>query len=302
MNPIALYFASGDSFYFGAVLLLLAVVISPYLKRHWMLQLRNISIFFAFAMMVMACPPFTWLVDAIFFVSFLGWILATGTVAHRSNFFALRTTAAAILLTLLATLCAVELSHRKLPVISGVKSDHLVVIGDSISASIDPNVPSWPVFLQQLSGLPVKNLARPGALTIDGQEMAKQVTPEDHLVLIEIGGNDLLTGVPAGDYGVALDALLLRISAPGRTVVMFELPLLPHKISYGQIQRRVAARYGVSLIPKRYLIKVIGGANATVDGLHLSSAGAHHMAELVQEVFTHVIQSPARRNANSITS
>jgi lysophospholipase L1-like esterase len=65
---------------------------------------------------------------------------------------------------------------------------------------------------------------------------------------------------------------------------MFELPLLPHKVAYGQIQRRLASKYNVALIPKHYFTDVIGDANATSDGLHLSTAGARRMAVVVAQV------------------
>ena len=108
------------------------------------------------------------------------------------------------------------------------------------------------------------------------------LTAEDHLVLIEIGGNDLIANVPSMTFEKNLEALLRRVSASERTVVMFELPLLPHKISYGRIQRRLARQYGVWLIPKKYLVSVIRGANATSDGLHLTIEGTQRMADLVE--------------------
>jgi len=42
MNPTALYFASGESLYLGAALLLLVMVASPLVKRTWLLRLRNV--------------------------------------------------------------------------------------------------------------------------------------------------------------------------------------------------------------------------------------------------------------------
>ncbi len=65
---------------------------------------------------------------------------------------------------------------------------------------------------------------------------------------------------------------------------MMELPLLPQRIGYGQAQRRLARKYGVHLVPKRYFARVISGANATSDGLHLSEEGSRRMAQLVAEV------------------
>jgi lysophospholipase L1-like esterase len=83
------------------------------------------------------------------------------------------------------------------------------------------------------------------------------------------------------------------LTAPERTVVMFELPLLPNEIAYGQIQRRLASKYGVWLIPKRYFVQVIGGADATLDGLHLSQDGTRQMALLVAKVLSPLLKSYA---------
>jgi len=296
MNSVVLYFASGDSLYPGAALLVLVALISPRLKRGWALRIRNISGWLGLAMIVMACPPFPWFVDAIFLAALVLWFWASNMIAALPNWAGLRLAATAVLLALLLVLPAVEFSHRAVPVIAGAPTDHLVVIGDSISSGVDPRVPAWPAVLQQMTGVLVKNLARPGAQTIEGRIMAEKIMPEDNVILIEIGGNDLLAGAPSSEFGRALDALLFKVSAPGRTVLMFELPLLPNQIAYAQIQRRLATKYGVLLIPKRFLVEVIGGANATSDGLHLSEAGTRRMAELVGQVLLPVLKSPVATN------
>jgi lysophospholipase L1-like esterase len=295
MNPVVLYFASGESLYSGAVLLVFAIVVSPFLQNQVAALLRNIVAWLALAMFVMASPPFVWVTHAVFYVSFVSWYLASNltTTPPRTKVKA-EIASAVILLLLLVTLSLSEYSRRAMPEIVAPPADHLVVIGDSISSGIDPHVPAWPVILQQMTGVPVKNLARPGARTIEGQEMARQISSADQVVLIEIGGNDLLSDVPSKEFGQALDVLLLNVTAPGRTVAMFELPLLPQKIPYGQIQRRLATKYGVQLIPKRYFVDVIRGADATSDGVHLSDAGARRMATLVTQALSSVLKPPQR--------
>ena len=126
--------------------------------------------------------------------------------------------------------------------------------------------------------------------------MARGLAEGDHLVLIEIGGNDLLMGVSSDEYGKALDALLSKVATPNRTVLMFELPLLPNKIAFGQIQRGLSAKYRVALIPKRYFAQVIGDADATTDGLHLSASGARRMAALVAQVLSPLLKSCQSRS------
>ncbi|HTF43937.1 MAG TPA: GDSL-type esterase/lipase family protein [Terriglobales bacterium] len=289
MNSVALYFASGESLYLGAALLLLLIAVSPFMKRPWLLRLRNLGAWLALAMVVMACPPFALVVDLIFLTALVLWFIAWNR--SSGQWLRSRTAATAVLGVLVLLLAAIEFSHRKMPVVVGKPSDHLVVIGDSISSGIDPRVPSWPLVLQETTGIAVKNLARPGAQSRDGLRMAEKLTPEDHVVLIEIGGNDLLEGVPSEEFRKALDALRSKASVPGRMVVMFELPLFPHRIAYGRIQRGLAAKYGVWLIPKRFFTEVIGGANATSDGLHLSSEGTRRMAALVVQALSPVLKS-----------
>lgn len=229
-----------------------------------------------------------------FFLSFAVWYLVSNLTSPRWSWPKLQLASAAISISIVLVLAGSELPHRRMPSIVGVPDDHLLVLGDSVSSGIDARVPAWPAVLEEMTGVPVKNLARSGARTIDGLEMARGITSADHVILIEIGGNDLLSDVRSKEFGEALDRLLSAVSAPGRTVVMFELPLLPNKITYGRIQRRLAAKYGVQLIPKRYLVDVIGGANATSDGIHLSEAGAHRMARLVAWAFSAMLHPPPK--------
>jgi hypothetical protein len=72
---------------------------------------------------------------------------------------------------------------------------------------------------------------------------------------------------------------------------MFELPLLPDRIAYGRIQRRLALKYDVWLIPKRYFTAVIAGPDATSDGLHLTDVGDRRMAVLVTRVLSPVLKT-----------
>lgn len=62
---------------------------------------------------------------------------------------------------------------------------------------------------------------------------------------------------------------------------MFELPLPPFCNEFGRVQRRLAAKHGVTLIPKRVFATVLAGEEATLDSIHLSRAGHERMAEVV---------------------
>jgi len=103
----------------------------------------------------------------------------------------------------------------------------------------------------------------------------------------------------AAEFSQALDSLLSSLSTPDRTLVMFELPLLPHKIGFGQAQRRLSSKYGVVLIPKHFFTQVLSGADATSDGLHLSESGARRMGALVARILSPVLKpaEPATRES-----
>ena len=60
-----------------------------------------------------------------------------------------------------------------------------------------------------------------------------------------------------------------------------ELPLAPFKNEYGQVQRELAAHYNAVLISKRAFARVLGTADGTLDGIHLSHTGQQLMADVV---------------------
>jgi hypothetical protein len=183
MNPIVLYFASGESLYPGTAILMLAILISPFLRHRWLLRLRNVATWLALIMIIMACPPFPWTVDVVFVATFLLWYVATSlSVGRRAQ-----RLATAFLAALLIVLSGFELQHRSPPLISGMPSDHLVVIGDSISAGIDPRIPPWPAVMQATTGVRVKNLSSAGAFMVDALRMSAKVESEDRVVLMEMG-------------------------------------------------------------------------------------------------------------------
>jgi lysophospholipase L1-like esterase len=105
------------------------------------------------------------------------------------------------------------------------------------------------------------------------------VEETDAVVLVEIGGNDLLNGTSPDEFERHLRALLAALRRPGRTVVMLELPLVTFFAGYGRAQRALAEEYGVFLVPKRIFAGVLAAPGATADGLHLSAAGTRLMAE-----------------------
>lgn len=98
------------------------------------------------------------------------------------------------------------------------------------------------------------------------------------VLMIELGGNDLLAACRepnSGGSSTGCSGVAASFDVP---VLMFELPLPPFRSSYLRAQRELAAKYGVTLIPRRRFAAVLSGGGSTVDGLHLSNYGHGKMA------------------------
>jgi len=183
-----------------------------------------------------------------------------------------------------SALCLLEAPYHFSPAIPVSANTPVFVVGDSISAGIGSAERNWPSVLEDISHLSVTNLAKAGATTSSAQLQVEGINHSNALILVEIGGNDMLRALPAAKFSENLDLLLSRIADGNRRIVMFELPLFPFHSSYGSAQRTMAKKYNVLLIPKKYLAHVIGSDGDTIDGLHLSQQGHDAMAKSVSRL------------------
>lgn len=177
-----------------------------------------------------------------------------------------------------------EAAYHVAPTLPALGDPPLYVVGDSVSAGMGGKAETWPRRLGRLRGVVVHDLSLAGATVATALGQAALATESNALVLAEIGGNDVLAGTPPEAFERDLDRLLARLNAGGRTVVMLELPLPPLYNRYGAIQRRLARRHGVWLVPKRVLLGVLTSPGATVDSIHLSPAGHQRMTEAIWRV------------------
>jgi acyl-CoA thioesterase-1 len=159
------------------------------------------------------------------------------------------------------------------------------IVGDSLSAGLGASkTGTWPEMVARSVNLNVSNLATAGATLGDGASQARSIN-EPAIVVVELGGNDLLADPSPERFARDLRSLLATLTAAGHRVVMFELPLLPFQNGYGRIQRAVCAEYRVDLLPRRFLAGAISLPGNTTDGLHLSSKGHAWLARRVADAW-----------------
>jgi acyl-CoA thioesterase-1 len=178
-----------------------------------------------------------------------------------------------LLLTQTLVMVGTEVAYCLPPALPLTKGNTLFVLGDSLSIGADPPGKNWPDFLGDLAHLKVRNFAFGGARVETALSDALRIDTDDALVILELGGNDLLGGTGIARFRADLEQMLARVCTARRRVVMIELPLPPFYNRYGMVQRELARSHGVILVPKRFLATVLTTPGATVDGLHLSNAG-----------------------------
>jgi acyl-CoA thioesterase-1 len=272
-----MHLASGESLYSGAGLLLLALSVSPWCRTRWVRLLWNLAAWSALVLILGSSTPHPTLVDVLFAGLFVGWLAAEEIEKIRRRFAPAR--ARLILACAIILVAVVECPHLQAPELPPATGMRLYVLGDSISAGIGDRYPPWPEVLAARARVPLTNLSMAGATVGEAVGWARRVTDAESVVLVEIGGNDLLNGTSAEEFERHLRALLAALDHPERLVVMLELPLVPFFAGYGRAQRRLAVEHGVFLVPKRIFAGVLAAPGATADGLHLSESGTRLMAE-----------------------
>lgn len=284
MNWFVCHVVSGESLFSGSAMIVSGQVAATFARagsRRLAGPLGKSFVFVGATLIWLSSTPTPLWLSVLLGFSLVLWIVLECVTSVAENLRRLGRLAVALTC---ASLVVVELPHSRMARLPRDGYNRLYVVGDSLSAGMDQGQASWPSLLQKHSQARVVNLAKPGATLSSGLRQAQQIPDEPCLVLVELGGNDLLGKAAATEFRDDLEKLLAALQRPDRTLVMFELPLLPGRTSIGRVQRSVAATHSVCLIPKRYLARVLCSREATIDGLHLSDSGAAAMAELVNEL------------------
>jgi lysophospholipase L1-like esterase len=165
--------------------------------------------------------------------------------------------------------------------------NRIYVIGDSVSSGLGgPDENTWPMILSDKLNVPVINLAIAGATAQSAMKrQAVWVKESPCMVFMEIGGNDLLNATSLEEFEKSMRQILEELKPVTNRIVWFEIPLLPWKTQYGQIQRKLAKELKITLIPKRILSEVFQSPDTTSDSIHLTAKGHQAMAEKVSRLF-----------------
>jgi lysophospholipase L1-like esterase len=279
LDGILWFCVSGASFFVGCVLLIGGVLFALRASRLW----HNILIYFALIIAIlfvyMAAIPFSNTFYIVWTTAICGALLAVHMKMKKRSM----VTMVALGMTLLAV--CIELPSYVMPSFESQGYNRIFVIGDSISDGIGAaDERTWPKIVAE-NGFDVIDVAKAGATTVTAiRRQVHKVTDQSGIVVLEIGGNDALMGTPLEEYEKALREILTKVAISQHAVVMLEVPTLPWHIDYGRIQRKVAAEFNVTLIPKKFLAGIFSAKDATQDLAHLSAKGHELMAQKILSI------------------
>jgi len=275
MNPLVYHIVSGQAFFSGAFCIVLAVWLSTRVRLR---RFRTVVFVVGLLLVMLSSTPLPAVLYVAIGLSTLLWFASRWIERLRPG-------SSILVVTLWAVAVTYELTFFMVPSITtDSRNATILVVADSVTAGLgdDPDERTWPTLLMSEHQIAINDKSHVGETA--GSAL-KRIESRFHTgtAIVEIGGNDLLGSTSPAKFGRDLNALIgeLHSRKATREIIMFELPLPPFAHSYGYAQRRVAARYGVKLIPKRVLLSVLAGEQSTLDSIHLSQAGHRRMADVV---------------------
>ncbi len=282
MNPLLLSVADGTIFFVGMLVVVLFGLLLLKFHSHRVRPVLTVFFVLGVILVIISSTPISIWLYALWGTSALTCLALLNLKKPTQK---LRIAAWAISAMASLVLVGIEIPYLIRPTITADSSSKVFVIGDSLSAGMGTKHVCWPEVLDKNASYRVFNLAKAGGTVSSAFGQAKQIDNSvKSIVVIEIGGNDLLGGTPSMDYWKYLDKLVSQITANGHQVLIMELPLYPFANVYGQAQREVAIKYKAALLPKRFFARVLATENGTLDGLHLSQEGHNAMASIVGQV------------------
>jgi acyl-CoA thioesterase-1 len=167
----------------------------------------------------------------------------------------------------------------------------IVCLGDSITSGVGATPETaYPSLLTSRLGTEVINHGVPGDTTEEGLARVDDVLAEDPwLVIVELGGNDILNRVPPERTEAALRRIVERLLAANVAVVLIELEV-PFAGRYAEIYNRIGDEYDVPVIDD-VLGEILTDASLKADPIHPNSRGHEVLAAALADELEPILKA-----------
>jgi acyl-CoA thioesterase-1 len=177
----------------------------------------------------------------------------------------------------------------------------IVVLGDSLAVSPSRGR-DFPALLQErldttYPGWVVSNQGVGGDTTGGGLQRLEQALAADTSILVvELGANDGLRGVPIATIEENLSQIIARARVRGITVLLCGMETPPlngwdYTLDYHRLFPRLAIRHDVALVPFLLEGVALNPELNGADGIHPNAAGARRIADTVWSYLAPLVAS-----------
>lgn len=184
-------------------------------------------------------------------------------------------------LVVLVALAGCGEKTAKLPKLAS--ADVIVAFGDSLTYGTGAaEQESYPAVLSQLIGREVVRSGVPGEVTAQGLQRLPEVIDEyrPRLVIVCLGGNDMLRKVSAGEIKSNLRSIIKAIKERGIEVVLIGVPQPALLSSAPEFYAELAKEFVVPY-EGQILASVLYAADMKSDPIHPNAKGYRRLAEAV---------------------
>jgi acyl-CoA thioesterase-1 len=178
----------------------------------------------------------------------------------------------------------------------------VVILGDSLTAGLGLSpAEAYPTLLQQrvdAAGLPyeVVNAGVSGDTSAGGLSRLDWALEGDvRVLIIALGGNDGLRGLPVEELSRNLSAIIERAQSRNIQVALVGMEAPPnfgqaYIVSFHRVYPELAQKYGIPFVP--FLLQGVAGVQAMNqrDGIHPTAEGAKRIADTVWPVLAPLLK------------
>jgi acyl-CoA thioesterase I len=161
----------------------------------------------------------------------------------------------------------------------------VIAFGDSLTAGYGvPEPENYPSRLAALTGLTIENAGVSGDTTATAMaRLDRDVLSKDpRVVIVGLGGNDFLRGVPIATTEENLRTIVRQIQGAGAMAVLLGFAFPSLTADYAGMYERVAEEEGCLLVP-RVLKGILTKDELKVDAIHPNSKGYEIMTGRVAD-------------------
>jgi lysophospholipase L1-like esterase len=190
---------------------------------------------------------------------------------------------------LVALACALALAGcgEKVPQLPRLApTDVIVAFGDSLTFGTGAaEAESYPAVLGTLLGRPVVRSGVPGEVTAQGLARLPAVIEEHQprVVIICLGGNDMLRKVNEAEIRSNLRAIIRTLKDRGISVILIGVPRPALLTAAATFYAEIAAEFGIPYEGK-VVTAVLYAPDMKADPIHPNARGYRRMAEAVAEL------------------